>query len=610
MPPQLTAGLLDCHRHDSLCPRERELLRKTIQHLANECIMWLLNAETLKLVQFVDLATAPEYAILSHTWGDDEVLFSHLTNDADAARQQAGFLKVRYTCQQAHEDGYQWIWIDSCCIDKSSSAELSEAINSMFSFYQQAGRCYVYLSDLDAACPELSDETAGQNSTWLNQLSWCRWFKRGWTLQELIAPADLQFRNKTWNFVGHLNDLLAEISTITKIDVGILSHRTPLSEVSVAERFSWASERKTTRIEDEAYSLLGLFSINMPLLYGEGQRAFTRLQEEIIRTRTDLSILAWNYLFHWDLGHNQRHTHRNKNEALLADSPAAFQGCEGIVRNSNASVLEKACTLTSKGLKLTIPQMPDEIRGTYTLNLNCHMKTHPDLNLALRLQALDTGVRLATDSEFAVAPIIDDGGFRSRRTAFIEDSTQAQRPYFNITIQRDEPLDSFYSSTSRSERTSFQILIDPACNLIIVDAHPRKLWNLVTGTMAPTQFRRSDRMSRRTAVLLRHETGEIVTLAMDYHILFREHVGIEFMGDKSVQEACDGTDALYDHENERFRREYENIDGDVESKWPHMHRFGTDVIAAKKEPSKTKGYSVQHIRLSLEECRVRSSLDF
>lgn len=140
--------------------------------------MWLLNVESLKLVQFVDLSTAPEYAILSHTWGDEEVLFSQLTHNVDAAKQQTGFLKVQYTCQQAREDGYQWVWIDSCCIDKSSSAELSEAINSMFSFYQQAGRCYVYLSDLDAACPELSDETAGENSSWINQLSWCRWFKR------------------------------------------------------------------------------------------------------------------------------------------------------------------------------------------------------------------------------------------------------------------------------------------------------------------------------------------------------------------------------------------------------------------------------------------------
>lgn len=331
----------------------------------------------------------------------------------------------------------------------------------------------------------------------------------------------------------------------------------------MAKRFAWASERKTTRIEDEAYSLLGLFSINMPLLYGEGQRAFTRLQEEIIRTQTDLSILAWNYLFHWDLGHNQRHTHRNKNETLLADSTVAFQGCEGVIRNVNAAVHEKGCTLTSKGLQLTVPQLPDAIGGIYTLNLNCHIKTHPDLSLALRLQALDVGIQSATDNYFAVSPIIDDGGFRSRRTTFIETDNEAEDSYANITIQRDEPLDPFFNSTSRSERTSFQITIDADCDLTIIDAYPRELWNLVTGTMAPMPLLQIDRVSRRKAILLQHQNGEIATLVMDYYISFREHVGIEFMGEKSVQEACSETAALYDHENERFRREYENADGDL-----------------------------------------------
>lgn len=183
-------------------------------------------------------------------------------------------------------DGLRYAWIDTCCIDKSSSAELSEAINSMYQWYSQAAFCYVYLEDL---FPNESDEAG---------LSKCRWITRGWTLQELLAPKSarrVRFYDMTWNYRGSKVDFVDILSTCTGIQVPVLSGRVKTAECSIAERMSWASKRTTTRVEDTAYCLLGIFNVNMPLLYGEGMKAFRRLQEEIIKRNNDLTIFAWEY---------------------------------------------------------------------------------------------------------------------------------------------------------------------------------------------------------------------------------------------------------------------------------------------------------------------------
>lgn len=236
--------------------------------------MWLINAETYKLEDFSGRRPLP-YAILSHTWGDGEVSFQDMSS-ADRLQKQ-GYAKIETTCKLAREYGLRYAWVDSCCIIKLSSAELSEAINSMFRWYKKAAVCFVYLADLNGS----------------TTLARCRWFKRGFTLQELIAPARVEFFDNAWKGIGTKVDLCGPIERITGIPSNVLCGMTDVSQVPVARRMSWAARRRTTRAEDVAYCLLGIFGVNMPLLYGEGPRAFRRLQEEIVKQSDDLTLFAW-----------------------------------------------------------------------------------------------------------------------------------------------------------------------------------------------------------------------------------------------------------------------------------------------------------------------------
>ena len=192
--------------------------------------------------------------------------------------------KIRRACEVARADGYEYIWIDSCCIDKSSSSELSEAINSMYAWYSAAYVCYAYLADVPAG------DNHRRRGSWFRE---SRWFKRGWTLQELIAPLHLVFLSQDWTDIGSRHALHDLVQEVTSINEEALLHLTPLDKFSVAERLSWAASRETTRVEDQAYSLLGIFDINMPTLYGEGDRAFRRLQEEIMQRIPDQSLFVW-----------------------------------------------------------------------------------------------------------------------------------------------------------------------------------------------------------------------------------------------------------------------------------------------------------------------------
>ncbi|KAI5459657.1 heterokaryon incompatibility protein-domain-containing protein, partial [Mariannaea sp. PMI_226] len=246
--------------------------------------MWLLDASTFNLCDFTG-SNIPPYAILSHTWGSAEVSFKEMRKDRQAAEQKAAFAKIRYCCSEAARDGLQYVWVDSCCIDKRSSAELSEAINAMFKWYKQAAVCYVYLVDVP---------TAGSSSQQVN-LSQSRWFTRGWTLQELLAPSRIKFFANDWTLLGvKALPPQAALARITGIDWKVLVNPSAMAGVPVAQRMRWASKRQTTREEDVAYSLMGLFDVSMPILYGEGgTRAFKRLQLEIIRMSPDQSIFAW-----------------------------------------------------------------------------------------------------------------------------------------------------------------------------------------------------------------------------------------------------------------------------------------------------------------------------
>ncbi len=220
----------------------------------------------------------PPYAILSHRWGlnAEEVTYRDLVDGT--GNEKAGYKKLRFCAEQARRDDLRYFWVDTCCIDKANNNELSEAINSMFRWYHDAARCYVYLSDVSITIdqPQMSWEPAFRAS---------EWFTRGWTLQELVAPASVEFFTKEGRRLGDKTYLAQQIHEITGIALSALQG-TPLSAFTVGERFGWAKKRQTTREEDWAYSLLGIFGIFMPLIYGEGKaNAIKRLKEEIEKSK-------------------------------------------------------------------------------------------------------------------------------------------------------------------------------------------------------------------------------------------------------------------------------------------------------------------------------------
>ena len=276
----------------------------------------------IKVVDFHDDETT-EYAISSHRWIDDtETNYEEIVGlanmesvERDAIRERVGYKKILDTCRQAQKDGYEWVWVDTCCIDKRSSAELSEALNSMYRWYRNAKTCYAYLHDVDGS----SFPTEKDDKRYPKSNGWPEWFSRGWTLQEMIAPSDVRFFNKNWQHIGNKKTLLWTLTGITGVPPGILTGGLDANRPCVAQIMSWASNRMTTRVEDRAYSLMGLLDVNMPMLYGEGKKAFHRLQLEIIRSSNDQSIFAWG------------HTSNVRIGSILADDPSFFGDCSDIM---------------------------------------------------------------------------------------------------------------------------------------------------------------------------------------------------------------------------------------------------------------------------------------
>ncbi|KAF9889966.1 hypothetical protein FE257_006840 [Aspergillus nanangensis] len=310
--------------------------------------MRLLNTVTLKL-EDITPNNIPPYAILSHTWGENEVIFEDFQRRT-AESKPAWSQKIEKCCQQALRAGLEYTWIDTCCIDKSSSAELSETINSMYSWYENAQVCYAYLEDVSRDVDPNKPGSAFERS---------RWFTRGFTLQELIAPHDVVFFSDDWVEIGRKSDLYINLCRITQIDEDILLHKRPVASASVARRMAWAAHRKTSRPEDIAYCLMGLFSVNMPMLYGEGERAFLRLQEEIMKQSDDQSIFAWV----------DPESSPDSLHGLLAPSPSRFAGCANILPYQDWEP-RQPYTMTNRGLQIELPltRIQDDI---YVAALDC-----------------------------------------------------------------------------------------------------------------------------------------------------------------------------------------------------------------------------------------------
>ena len=304
-------------------------------------IMRLLHTTAAKLKDFSD-TEIPPYAILSHRWEDEEVLFKDI--ESDNWKQKAGASKVIGCCQKAAEFGFDWVWIDTCSIDKSSSAELQEAINSMYFWYQNAVKCIVYLSDV--SCVEMSDNAEPSFAKSL-------WFTRGWTLQEIIAPIEIEFFDREWNSIGTKLELIGELRSITGIDTNILNGRDEVQTASIAKRMSWAAHRTTTRIEDQAYCLLGIFGVNMPMLYGEREAAFIRLQEEIMKYSDDHSLFAWESAECQWMKPFKYPNFLGRHRGLLAESPLEFAKSRHI--RPNRRYEESApYAMTNKGLSIDL----------------------------------------------------------------------------------------------------------------------------------------------------------------------------------------------------------------------------------------------------------------
>ncbi|KAK4038505.1 heterokaryon incompatibility protein-domain-containing protein [Parachaetomium inaequale] len=302
--------------------------------------MWLLNCANYRLEpNDLDGLSPKPYWILSHTWGDDEVTFQDMQNPTLAA-QKKGFQKIKAMCELASANGQMYVWIDTCCIDKSSSAELSESINSMFYWYQKAARCIAYLEDL---LPY-----RGMNIE--DELRRCRWFTRGWTLQELLAPREVDFYDSQWNLRGTKGQICAELSNITKIDNDNLKFPSSdsLQRVPVARKMSWAAGRQTTRIEDKAYCLLGIFDVHMPLLYGEREQAFVRLQQTIAQKGNDMSLFAW--IARPDDGPMKD---LPPYSGLLASDPSQFAACSGVEPIRDPLLPSPSWIITNAGIEMT-----------------------------------------------------------------------------------------------------------------------------------------------------------------------------------------------------------------------------------------------------------------
>ncbi|KAM0421006.1 hypothetical protein ACHAPT_011249 [Fusarium lateritium] len=315
-------------------------------------------------------AIVSEYAILSHRWGkpEDEVSFEDML--AGGYENKKGYAKLLGCCKQARRDGLHHVWADTCCINKSSSAELSEAITSMFAYYERAKVCYAFLDDVLA-----ESSTQSRLPPW--SFGQSAWFTRGWTLQELIAPIHVKFFDASWSFLGYKTDkrLSPIIESVTSVDSIVLNVPATTKVMSIAKKMSWAARRQTTRVEDMAYSLMGIFGVYMPPLYGEGTHAFIRLQEAIMKTSNDQTIFAWTSPPATPLSHGFEHV-----STMLALSPSQFQGSSRFKPLShgehNKSFATGICKLdyatTNSGLAIRLPLFKIQgVEGLYAAFLAC-----------------------------------------------------------------------------------------------------------------------------------------------------------------------------------------------------------------------------------------------
>ncbi|KAL9581836.1 MAG: hypothetical protein Q9212_003658 [Teloschistes hypoglaucus] len=289
----------------------------------------------------------------------------------------------------------------------------------MYDWYYHAASCYAYLVDLDPIWKRDRKK---------EQLRQCRWFRRGWTLQELLAPSDVRFYDAEWSYLGSKNALIDGISTATGIDSVYIKDRTQIRKASVATRMSWAAHRQTTRLEDEAYCLMGLFDVNMPLLYGERHKAFKRLQYEIVTSTDDESIFAWHTV--------------SAQSGIFAPSPKAFAMSGDMIQKFNPKIEREPYTITNRGLRFeaVYQEAPREfmdmlppstkdyrLKDHSLVPLNCARRKTKDEPFLIILKQLTDGsvVRFFPGEDKAYDKFLRGQSMFRRTTVYITEPPQA-----------------------------------------------------------------------------------------------------------------------------------------------------------------------------------------
>lgn len=379
--------------------------------------MRLLHTSSLRVEDF-DEPVHRKYAILSHTWGQDEVSFAQMARLRHPTTSKAGFKKIKSFCDIARRHGYEHVWVDTCCIDKRNSAELSEAINSMYRYYREADECYIYLIDVQPTSDRIELLARINNSEWNS---------RGWTLQELLASNKRRFLACDWSGIADHKDLIETISARTRIDQRVLEDRRLVPTVCLAERMSWVSRRQTRRPEDLAYCLLGIFNISIPILYGEGlDKAFRRLQMEIMQTSFDQTLFAWMGPY--------------VGSGLLANSPRDFQNTPRLRLWSPTSLTPYS--MTNIGLTIRVLDVTNKVPekkssdGSFLASIHCEGRSDGAWKgLAVYLQPV-SGIN------------IDITGIGSRRRAcrrvkceewyWVDSKVLRNAPFEDIVVLQDE----------------------------------------------------------------------------------------------------------------------------------------------------------------------------
>ncbi|KAI9164067.1 Vegetative incompatibility protein [Paramyrothecium foliicola] len=335
--------------------------------------MKFLHTTSLQPVSWLDRPPS-EYAIFSyHYWNAQSTRPSIITNsnrtpalagteNGDLDSDKAQFDKnVAQACDQARIRNIDYIWIYALCVNAVSSADINEAVVGSFRLIWDAALCIVHLSDL-TPLPEGGEAKSLEGLD--TEISRCRWFTRGWTLQELVAARSVEFFDSGWNHRFSKNPLsarplLEEVSRISNVDASVLAQRETLFLTSLGRRIWWAARRETSRPEDVAYCLVGICGIQGQLTprYGEGgHSAFLRLQEKILKSTNDLSILAWAKKPMHDQASDAKHKDMSQQKLLMsgvfAESPEDFHNFGCISKESAPFTSNSELTFNSRGLSV------------------------------------------------------------------------------------------------------------------------------------------------------------------------------------------------------------------------------------------------------------------